>query len=39
MKNYKIIYKCDRCKTVSTELKLYCGYCGTKLYNKGDVKK
>ena len=38
MKNYKILYKCNRCDRVSENLKLYCDYCGTKLYNKGDVK-
>jgi uncharacterized OB-fold protein len=35
MENYTKLYKCNRCGKVSTELKLYCWFCGNKLYNKG----
>lgn len=38
MKNYTILYKCDRCGNVSSELKLYCWFCGNKLLYKEELK-
>jgi len=37
--NYTILYKCNRCGTLSQKLSLYCDYCGTKLINKREMKK
>jgi DNA-directed RNA polymerase subunit RPC12/RpoP len=38
MKNYTILYKCDKCGKLSQKLQLYCFYCGIKLVNKGEMK-